>query len=219
MNDVHFLEGNKHVATAPKRPNDEKIQKVMKTKSEMMRERVLAGARDLMSEEGIEAVQIRAVAAKANCSVGSIYKHFADNDDLLVAVNSATLDDLHTHMKSCANADADPLAQLKVLARAYLSFAASRENSWRGLFQHHLPQGRGIPPEHLDRNIKLLELISEPLKALNPTLEGQALSSRTRTCFAAMHGLVSIALEGRFVALTGSDLEGEMDFVVERLCS
>lgn len=40
---------------------------------------------DLMESEGYEAVQLREVARRAHMSLATVYKHFADRDDLIVA--------------------------------------------------------------------------------------------------------------------------------------
>lgn len=196
----------------------DKRQQVLSAKSAEMRRRVLMAGNELMQEAGLAAVQIRAVAQYANCSIGTVYKHFYDNDALIVAVNSLTLDAMREEMKATAAQHEDPLQRLKELARTYLRFAENNRNAWEGLFSHHLTDG-GIPDEHRQQNVDLLNLIAVALGDLNPGLDDVALASRTRTCFASMHGLVTISIENRYVAVGEDDLEGEMDFVVERLCS
>jgi AcrR family transcriptional regulator len=192
---------------------------LQKTKSEETRKRVLEAALAVMGEKGIEAVQIREIASRAVCSVGSVYKHFSDRDELLVAVNTRTLAEIRQTLTDAVDTEPAPLPRLKILARSYLDFAAANTNAWRGLFAHHLPDGRDMPEEHRIENVRLLSLIADALKELQPTLDDKVLAARTRTCFGAMHGLVSIALEGRFVALGEDELHTEMDFVVERLSS
>ncbi|MEO9527905.1 TetR/AcrR family transcriptional regulator [Roseibium sp.] len=192
---------------------------LQKTKSEETRRRVLEAAATVMTENGIDAVQIREVASRAGCSVGSVYKHFSDRDELIIAVNSRTLSKIRTALTEASAGICDPLTRLKVLARTYLDYAAADTNAWRGLFAHQLPDRRDMPEEHQLENIRLLSLIADALAELAPGLDEAGLAVRTRTCFGAMHGLVSIALEGRFVALEDEQLHSEMDFVVERLCS
>ncbi|GAB4522263.1 MAG: TetR/AcrR family transcriptional regulator [Roseibium sp.] len=192
---------------------------LQKTKSEETRRRVLEAALAIMGDKGIEAVQIREVASRAGCSVGSVYKHFSDRDELLVAVNTRTLADIRTTLTDAVGSKAAPLSRLKILARTYLDYAAANTNAWRGLFAHHLPDGRDMPDDHRIENVRLLSLIADALRELVPALDDEQLATRTRTCFGAMHGLVSIALEGRFVAVKGDELHAEMDFVVERLSS
>ncbi|KZM51508.1 TetR/AcrR family transcriptional regulator [Labrenzia sp. OB1] len=192
---------------------------LQKTKSEETRRRVLEAAASIMSELGIDSVQIREVASRAGCSVGSVYKHFDDRDELIIAVNARTLAEIRAALTEATAGETVPLIRLKLLARMYLDYAVANTNAWRGLFAHQLPDRREMPEEHRTENIRLLSLIAEALDDLVPELDENALAARTRTCFGAIHGLVSIALERRFVALGKEELHSEMEFVVERLCS
>ncbi|MCK7611166.1 TetR/AcrR family transcriptional regulator [Roseibium sediminicola] len=190
---------------------------LQKAKSEETRRRVLEAAVAAVEAGGMEAVNIRNIAKEAGYSVGSVYKHFADQDALLIAVNSVTLGRIREIMGEVVEGTQDPLAQLRALAHAYLAFAQENKNLWTTLFGHHLPDGKPVPEWHIQENIALLAFIAGPLKALNPGLAGEALEDRTRTCFSAVHGLVTISLETRFISLTGARLKGEMDYLVERL--
>lgn len=50
------------------------------------KEEILAAARELARTEGLVALQIRAIAAHAGISVGSVYQYFPHKADLLAAV-------------------------------------------------------------------------------------------------------------------------------------
>lgn len=50
------------------------------------KEEILAAARELAQAEGLAALQIRAIAARAQISVGSVYHYFPHKSDLLAAV-------------------------------------------------------------------------------------------------------------------------------------
>jgi len=189
---------------------------VQKAKSEETRRRVLEAAVAAVEAGGMEAANIRKIAGEAGYSVGSVYKHFADQDALLIAVNSLTLGSIKEVMAKAVVKTDDPLKQLKALARAYLAFAQVNENLWTTLFAHHLPEDKPVPEWHIQENIALLEFIAGPLKALDPSLEGEALADRTRTCFSAVHGLVTISLDTRFISLTGARPEPATEFLVER---
>ncbi|WP_269581683.1 TetR/AcrR family transcriptional regulator [Roseibium sp. Sym1] len=190
---------------------------LQKAKSEETRRRVLEAATAAVEAGGMDAVNIRNIAADAGYSVGSVYKHFADLDALLIAVNSVTLARIKEVMGEAVEEIDDPLAQLKVLAQAYLEFARANRNLWITLFSHQVPDGKPVPEWHIQENIALLGFIATPLRLLNPDLGEEALAARSRTCFAAVHGLVTISLEARFVGLGEGTLESEMDFLVERL--
>ena len=190
---------------------------VQKARREETRRQILAAAAVLMEEGALRALQIRAVAERAGYSVGSVYKHFADLDALVVAVNSGTLVRIRDAMTAATEGVSAPLERLKALAATYLRFARDNVNLWRGLFDHHLPGGKSIPEEHRQENVVLLSFIGREIHALDPGLDENALAARTRTCFAAVHGVVAISLEDRFVGLADDTLPAEMDFLVERL--
>ncbi|MXN64510.1 TetR family transcriptional regulator [Stappia sp. GBMRC 2046] len=190
---------------------------LQKVKSEETRKRVLGAAVDLMEEGGLDAVQIRSVAERAGYSVGSVYKHYADIDALIIAVNSITLERIHQVMRNATEGLETPIDRLKALAHAYSEFSRENPKLWKGLFDHHLPESRSIPEEHKLANVALLSLIGGELKALDPSMGEDELAARTRTCFGAVHGLVTISLEERFAGLSGDTLSSELDFLVQRL--
>lgn len=190
---------------------------LQKAKSEETQRRVLEAAVAAVEAGGQEAINIRKIAADAGYSVGSVYKHYEDQEALLTAVNSVTLGRIREAMASAVLAVEDPVAQLKALAQTYLAFARDNKNLWVTLFGHRLPEGRSVPEWHIQENIALLGFIAAPLRELDPTLTDDALAARTRTCFAAVHGVVTISLEERFIGLSGHVLEQEMDFLVDKL--
>ncbi len=188
-----------------------------KAKSEETQRRVLEAAVAAVEMGGLEAVNIRRIASDAGYSVGSVYKHYEDQDALLLGVNSVTLGRIKQVMAEAIAGVDEPLAQLKVLAQTYLDFARQNERLWTALFAHRLPEGKKVPEWHIQENIALLGFIAAPLRQVHPELTEETLGARTRTCFAAVHGLVTISLEERFIGLSGERLDQEMEYLVERL--
>lgn len=192
---------------------------LQKAKREEAARRLLEAAVTCVDESGIDALHARELAKRSGYSVGSVYKYYADLDALITEVNTVTLGKIGEAVAAAIAEKSDPLDRLKALAQAYLDFASNNENLWKALFGHRLPLGREIPSEHRESNIALLSLIGQSLLEINPELSQDALETRTRTCFAAVHGIVTIAMEQRFVGLSGETLHAEMDFLVERLAS
>lgn len=190
---------------------------LQKAKREEAARKLLAAAVTSVEEGGIDALHARELARRSGYSVGSVYKYYADLDALIAAVNTITLGQIGEAVQTAIVGEDDPMARLKALAHAYMRFASENQNLWKALFGHRLPEGREIPQEHRDANIALLSLIGQALQQINPQLTEDTLQARTRTCFAAVHGVVTIALERRFVGLSGEQLISEMDFLVERL--
>lgn len=190
---------------------------LQKAKREEAARKLLQAAVTCVEEGGIDALHARELARRSGYSVGTVYKYYADLDALITAVNTVTLSQIGQAVQAAIADKDDPMARLKALAHAYLHFAGENQNLWKALFGHRLPEGRDIPPEHRQANVALLDLIGQALMQINPQLGEDALQARTRTCFAAVHGIVTIALERRFVGLSGETLHTEMDFLVERL--
>jgi len=190
---------------------------IQKAKREETQRRVLEAAVRAVEQGGMEAVQIRKIASEAGYSVGSVYKHYEDQDALLVAVNTVTLERIKSAVSDAVVGKSDPLDLLKTLARTYRDFAQDNTNLWTTLFSHHLPEGTPAPESHIQGNIALLAFIAAPLRQLAPELSDEDLAARTRTCFAAVHGLVAISLEDRFIGLSDEVMDRELMFLVERL--
>ena len=180
---------------------------------------LLDAAEKRISEHGLDALRARDVTNDAGCGLGTIYKCFADLDDLIIHVNSTTLSRLKQALTDASEGLTDPVDVLKALAFAYVEFAQSHSQLWRALFEHRLPEGQQVPDWHQQENTALLNFVTRPVARLEPDLTDQQLASRSRTLFAAIHGVVSISLEGRFVGLEGSVLKDEIDELVERMAS
>ncbi|MDN3719563.1 TetR/AcrR family transcriptional regulator [Roseibium salinum] len=117
---------------------------------------------------GQEAVNIRKIAAEAGYSVGSVYKHYEDQDALLTAVNSVTLGRIRQVMAAAVQGTDDPVAQLKALAQAYLAFARHNKNLWVTLFGHRLPEDKPVPEWHIQEKRRAARLHCGALAGAGP---------------------------------------------------
>ncbi len=190
---------------------------LQKAKREEAARKLLEAAVACVEENGIDALHAREIAKRSGYSVGSVYKYYEDLDDIIARVNTVTLERLKVAIGAAVAEKADPMDRLKALAHAYFAFAQDNRRLWEALFGHRLPEGRSIPQEHRDENIALLAVIGGALLELDASLSPKQLDARTRTCFAAVHGLVTVSVEQRFVGLSGEMFASEMEFLVERL--
>ena len=70
---------------APAKPKPADAERVLRADARRNRERVLAAAHDVFSEDGLDA-QIDDIARRAKVGVGTVYRHFPNKDDLLAAL-------------------------------------------------------------------------------------------------------------------------------------
>lgn len=184
---------------------------------EQLRIRFIEAARRQIAESGLQSLRARTLATDVGSAVGGLYNVFADIDDLILQVNSETLGELKQLIEERLADAADPPATLRVLAGAYLEFARSHHKLWSALFEHRLSSGQHMPEWYRSEQAMLIESLIAPLHALNPELDRVALVVRARTFFAAVHGIVAISTEQRFIGVPDTDLDQELARFVDIL--
>lgn len=184
---------------------------------EDLTQRLLKAATVRIERHGLAGLRARDVTSDAGCGLGTIYKCYTDLDDLILHVNSRTLARLDQALAEATKDLADPEAQLQALAQGYLGFAINNRNLWAALFDHRLPEGRDVPDWHLAEHDTLFARVARPLATLSPELGVDKLAARARSVFAAVHGIVLLSLEGRFVGVQEADLGSEIETVVGAL--
>lgn len=99
---------------------------------EQLRDEIVTAARKLMTEAATaEDVSIRAVASAVGVTAPSIYRHFADKQELITAVVVDVFADLDEAMLAAAEGIADPLQRLLAYGMAYVRFAVDHPDQYR----------------------------------------------------------------------------------------
>lgn len=180
-------------------------------KRENLRTRLIEAATQRIEADGLASLRARDVTQDASCALGGLYTVFSDLDDLVLHVNALTLGVIEQSLALSAMRDSSPTDRLRNLARRYLDFAVAHRNLWKALFEHRLPDERPPPQWHMEQHLHLMGLIAEPLRDLQPGLGDEERAIRARTLFGAVHGVISISLEGRFIGLPLDRLAKEVD--------
>lgn len=186
-------------------------------KREELRTRLIEAAESRIAGSGLSELRARDVTADAECALGALYNVFADLDMLILEVNARTLRRLDAEMtKALESADGHAM-QMQILAQTYLGFARREPNLWWSLFQFHMNGQKAVPDWFSEEQARLLKQIVRPLAGLQPKLGGEQLIVRARTLFAAVHGIVSISLEKRFVGIPEETLDEELTRFIDLL--
>jgi AcrR family transcriptional regulator len=156
-------------------------------------------ARRLVATKGLRSLKVRDVAEAAECSIGSVYNEFGDFDGLILTVNRETVLALTTRLKAVPSDD--PRRQLHGLAGAYLGFASEHANLLRALFEHRMENDRPFPEDILTMVMDAFALMHAPLVRLLPDRDPDDVALLSRMMFSAVHGIISLGLEERMVAV------------------
>ena len=184
-------------------------------KRDALRGKLIELAQMRIRRDGLAELRARDLAQEAGCALGSLYNMFEDMDALVLAVNAQTLEAIDVVMVEAVAKVTETAAKLQALGQAYLAFAREEPLLWRALFEHHLPIGRDIPDWYAELLTRLMSRIAEPLALLQPDFTAEVLAIRSRTLFAAVHGVISISLDNRFVGLAPDSLESELQRFIQ----
>jgi AcrR family transcriptional regulator len=189
---------------------------VEKDRKADLRTRLIDAAEAEIAEKGLLGLKARDVTHRAGCALGAIYNAVSDLDELVIRVNSRTLERLGAALTPASGAGS-PEAVTLALADAYAVFALENRRLWSALFEHRLPEGVQMPDWHRQEHEVLIARIGAPLSALRPDLPVEAVRLRVRTLFGAVHGVVHLALQGRLVGVPENLLRQEVAALVMAL--
>jgi AcrR family transcriptional regulator len=133
---------------------------------------IIGAAYDLLAEEGLEGLTIRAVLKKTGLSRRAFYERFSGKDDLVLAVFEQTIRLAADFFGAQVQGMADPMERLKLIVSSIVLGAASQNGAddpsdRRGaaLSREHLRLA-DTRPEELQAALKpLISLIAEQLSA------------------------------------------------------
>jgi AcrR family transcriptional regulator len=177
-------------------------------KKNQRRHLILAVARGQIEHNGLRSLKIRDVATAADCSIGSVYNEFGDFDGVILTVSRETVQALDARLSAVS--DQDPLEQLYGLTDAYLGFATEHGNLLRSLFEHRMENDRPFPDDLLEMVMKTFALMYEPMVRLLPEQDPVEVALLARTMFSAVHGIISLGLEERLVAVPPASLRRQV---------
>lgn len=93
----------------------------------------------LIEKDGVSAVSLHALTRRTGVSSGAPYHHFTSREQLLATVAAEGFELLVAEMQqSVAGTEADPVAYLEGLGRAYVRFAINHRGHFRVMFRAEL---------------------------------------------------------------------------------
>ncbi|HKE98257.1 MAG TPA: TetR/AcrR family transcriptional regulator [Actinomycetes bacterium] len=152
---------------------------------------IVQAARELLEQEGAEALTMRRLAERLGIRAPSLYKHLPDKAAVEAAVIATGLVDvaaaLEAALAAARSAGTEPLA---ALAAAYRAFALAHPHLYR------LMTGQPLPRDRLPAGVEA--------RAAAPLLQAAGNQDLARAAWAFAHGMVQLELARRFPP--GADL-------------
>lgn len=193
-----------------------------------MRERIVEAARDIVGEQGLDALSMRALAVRIGYSPATIYLHFRDKDEILRGVMEEGFKRLSATMKrelSKLPEDATPLERYAMSGRAYARFALENTGYFRAMFKMPRVAHVEMCPEPVEGGVAS----AEEARDHGVTLVRRAIASGEMAAtdaeraaligWSLIHGLTSLYLSGHLSEQVSSHeaFIGLIDSAIETL--
>jgi AcrR family transcriptional regulator len=182
-----------------------------------LRAEIITAASQIIGDSGDDsALTLRGVARQLGIAAPSIYRHFADVDELKMAVVRRAFAEFAQARDAASHDGDDPAARLLARCRAYTRFAVANPGPYRYLFSQHAPTGDPArPPVDLPVFQALAESIRRCQQAGLARFadDPQWLAAQV---WAALHGLILLRLNAPGFPWPGP-LEQMADQAVARL--
>ncbi|QKQ73723.1 TetR/AcrR family transcriptional regulator [Nostoc sp. TCL240-02] len=166
-----------------------------------LRNKLIAIATELLSEEGAHSLSLRKISQRAGVSHNAPYMHFADKEAVLAAIAEEGFRLLSMQVETAINeVSKDTKQQLIAASSAYVNFALQHSNHLQIMFCYYNPEKYPslieVSQASLDQLFKIVQAGQKDgtLIAGNP-------HEITKTIWALVHGVaaISIAYESKIL--------------------
>ncbi|SDE13756.1 DNA-binding transcriptional regulator, AcrR family [Paracoccus isoporae] len=181
---------------------------------EELRQRTLEAARQIILDEGPEALTARKLAKAAGYTPGTIYNLFDSLPDVLWEVNREHFARMSTLFSNLPGED--PQTRLRNLAVRYLDLIEKEPTLFRALFDGPR-RSETFPDWYLNAISALLDSIASELMLLSPGLSKTDAHRESVAMFTAIQGIASLHASGRLDLLTQETAATLADGLVTRI--
>jgi AcrR family transcriptional regulator len=163
----------------------------------MRRGEILEAAQRIFLAEGYQGATIRKIADEVGVSSTALYMHFKDKDEILLEISDGAITRLLEINSEISGRVIDPVAQVKLMLEAYMTFALENPNTYQLVFCGHsgmLSEAKAAATQHLgDRCFqKFIDVVSQI--AASGRLRLGSADSAAQALWASCHGLVALLI-------------------------
>lgn len=163
---------------------------------ETLKLKILEATKEIIIKKGYKELNIRDIAAAVGCSVGTLYNVFKNIYDIILHINSETLDHLQTRVEKEQLRKKNKASFTKDIGKIYIQFARDNLPIWSLLFEYQHPQDESLPRWY---QAKVDHLFSSLESSLAHQFVGdkKKLKRISRSLWAGLHGICVLEVSGK----------------------
>jgi AcrR family transcriptional regulator len=182
------------------------------TKDEI-REMAVSSGLELIKTSGFSGFSTRQIAKDIGYTVGTLYNVFDSYDDIVLRINTASLDEMRKFIEKKLNPKLKGMKAVKQLAHLYIEFAHNNRNSWSALFEYVIPAELELP-EYYSQGIENLFGIVESILVEFIDKKSDALK-HAKVIWASIHGICILGLTQKLNVAGTDPMEVLADSMIE----
>lgn len=173
--------------------------------AQINQETIIAAARALLEQHGVEHLSLRLLAEHLGVKAPSLYRHVRNKTALLLSVKNSTLRELFDALYAALEQGATPTERILSVGQAYRRYAHQNPACYGLIFTNTIPEL--LPDAEAEAHNEQLVL---PLQALFAQVSGEAASlAGLRGLLGLLHGWVTLELATQF--RRGGDLDAHFE--------
>jgi len=169
----------------------------------MLEERLIDAAEDLIERRGAQGFSLREAARQVKVDPAMVYRHFRDRADLVRAVADRGFQRLAAAMQKALQKPSTADGRLRALGHAYVKFALDEPALFRLMFG----PDRGA----------IIQSGPTPMGLLMEVLGAKASPENAALCWAGVHGVAMLVLDGSLQRTQPVDSKHLTELVLDAL--
>ena len=184
-----------------------------------LREDILKVSRQLLVKDGFGKMSMRKIARKADVSATSIYLHFQNKDELLLALIESSIANLSDTLENHISDSDDTITKIENMANAFVEFALENPQEYEIIYMVRPEEMPRFPKEKFEQIRKIYELLAGIIQegCDKGLLKVENSLMTAYTIWAQLHGVVSVIISKRLDTRipTGEFVHQAVDHIIQ----
>ncbi|CAN0378792.1 unnamed protein product, partial [Phaeothamnion confervicola] len=166
-----------------------------------LRELILGATRRVVEVDGICQPSAREIARAIGYAPGTLYNMFRNLDEILLHVEARIFKELDARIEREVTSKKGREA-IRQFTEAYVGYACENPRLWSLVIRHHPENTTVVPDWYLELAHAPLSRLEKSLERAYPSADADVVAHKAHLIWAALHGLVQVAMTKKFGALS-----------------
>ncbi|REL33412.1 TetR/AcrR family transcriptional regulator [Rhodohalobacter sp. SW132] len=188
-----------------------------------LRDDILTVSRTLLIKEGFGKMSMRKIAGEVDVSATSIYLHFKNKDELILALIETSIGRLANVLQQQLEDGDDPIRKLEKMADGFIYFALNHPQEYEIIYMVRPEEMPRFPKEKFEQIRKIYELLADIIKEGKERgilhVDDPLMSAYT--VWAQLHGVASVVISKRLDTRIPTDtfIKQAVDHIIQGFIS